>query len=212
MTRDARHIAIVAVLAILIALLGGVAGWCMRGEKKHPLPVADTVVITTTDTVTLVGPRDTLVRIAWKPYPVAIHDTVRVGETIAVMLPYEHRHLSRPDTLEVWYSGVDPRIDSATVYFHHTTEIIKKVVEVNKTPRVTLGVGVGGFYHEKQVDAYLLGELRYNAPKTTFSAYGAIDQTGRWGAGAEIMYRVELKKAGTNMKRPTFSDRPTPVF
>lgn len=196
MTRDARHIAIVAVLAILVALMGGVAGWCMRGEKKHPLPVADTVVITTTDTVTLVGPRDTLVRIAWKPYPVAIHDTTFITrhttDSIFVMLPYEHRHLHRKDTLDVWYSGVDARIDSATVYYHHTTEIIRQPYQVAKMPRVTLGVGVGGFYHEKQVDAYLLGELLYNAPKTTFAAFGAINQEGQWGAGASVAYRINL--------------------
>lgn len=194
MTRDARHIAIVAVLAILVALMGGVAGWCMRGEKKHTLPVADTVVITTTDTVTLVGPRDTLVRIAWKPYPV--HDTTWITryttDSIFVMLPYEHRHLHRPDTLDVWYSGVDPRIDSATVYFHHTTAIVRQPYDVPKMPRVTLGVGVGGIYREKRVDAYLLGELRYNAPKTTFSAYGAIDQAGRWGAGAGVVRRFDI--------------------
>jgi hypothetical protein len=200
MTRDARHIAIVAVLAILVALMGGMAGWCMRGnmrgEKNHPLPVADTVVITRTDTVTLVGPRDTLVRIAWKPYPVAIHDTTWITrhttDSIFVMLPYEHRHLHRPDTLDVWYSGVDARIDSATVYYHHTTELIRQPYEVPKTPRLTAGVGCGAFYQEKRVNAYLFGEILYNAPKTTFGTFAAIDPTGRWCAGATVSYRLDL--------------------
>lgn len=198
MTRDARHISIVAVLAILIALLGGVAGWCMRGnmrgEKKHPPPVPDTTWFTLTNTVTLVGPRDSLTRIVWKPYPV--HDTTFVirhtTDSIFVMLPYEHRHLHRPDTLDVWYSGVDARIDSATVYYHHTTELIRQPYEVPKTPRLTAGVGCGAFYQEKRVNAYLFGEMRYNAPKTTFGTFAAIDQTGQWCAGASVSYRLDL--------------------
>lgn len=196
MTRDARHIAIVAVLAILVALLGGVAGWCVRGEKKHPLPVADTVVITTTDTVTLVGPRDTLVRFAWKPYPVAVHDTTFVTrhttDSVFISLPYQYRHLSKPDTLDVWYSGVDPRIDSAVVYMRHTTEIIKQPYEVARMPRVTLDVGCGAFYAENNVNPYLLGEMRYNAQKTSWQVYGAVNHEGRWGVGAGVSYRFNI--------------------
>lgn len=196
MTRDARHIAIVAVLAILVALMGGVAGWCMRGEKKQLLPVADTVVITRTDTVTLVGPRDTLVRIAWKPYPVAIHDTTWIirhtTDSIFISLPYQYRHLSKPDTLDVWYSGVDPRIDSAVVYMRHTTEIIKQPYEVARMPRVTLDVGCGAFYAENNVNPYLLGEMRYNAQKTSWQVYGAVNHEGRWGVGAGVSYRFNI--------------------
>lgn len=196
MTRDARHIAIVAVLAILVALLGGVAGWCVRGEKKHPLPVADTVVITTTDTVTLVGPRDTLVRFAWKPYPVAVHDTTFVTrhttDSVFISLPYQYRHLSKPDTLDVWYSGVDPRIDSAVVYMRHTTEIIKQPYEVARMPRVTLDVGCGAFYAENNVNPYLLGEMRYNAQKTSWQVYGAVNHEGRWGVGVGVSYRFNI--------------------
>lgn len=196
MTRNARHIAIVAVLAILVALLGGVAGWCMRGEynRQQPPPVPDTTWFTLTNTVTLVGPSDSLTRIVWKPYPV--HDTTFVTQhttdSIFIMLPYEHRHLNRPDTLDVWYSGVDARIDSAKVYYHHTTEVIRQPYEVFKTPRLTAGVGCGAFYQEKRVNAYLFGEMRYNAPKTTFGAFAAIDQTGRWCAGASVSYRLDI--------------------
>ena len=196
MTRDARHIAIVAVLAIIIALMGGVAGWCLRGEnnRQQPPPVPDTTWFTLTDTVTLVGPRDSLTRIVWKPYPV--HDTTFVirhtTDSIFIMLPYEHRHLHRPDTLDVWYSGVDARIDSATVYYHHTTELIRQPYEVPKMPRLTAGVGCGAFYQEKRVNAYLFGEMRYNTKKSTFAARAAIDQNGRWCVGGEVGWRFTL--------------------
>ena len=196
MTRNARHIAIVAVLAILVALLGGVAGWCMRGEynRQQPPPVPDTTWFTLTNTVTLVGPSDSLTRIVWKPYPV--HDSIFVTQhttdSIFIMLPYEHRHLNRPDTLDVWYSGIDPKIDSINLYYHHTTELIRQPYEVPKMPRLTAGVGCGAFYQEKRVNAYLFGEIRYNAPKTTFGTFAAIDQTGRWCAGASVSYRLDI--------------------
>lgn len=198
MTRDARHIAIVAMLAILVALLGGVAGWCMRGEnnRQQPPPVPDTTWFTFTDTVTLVGPRDSLTRIVWKPYPVAVHDTTFVirhtTDSIFITLPYEHRHLHRPDTLDVWYSGVDARIDSAKVYDHHTTKIINHIAEVSKMPRLTAGVGVGAMYAEKRVNPYLFGEIRYNAQKTTFTAFGGINHEGKWGAGGSVSYRFDI--------------------
>jgi hypothetical protein len=34
--------------------------------------------------------------------------------------------------------------------------------------------------------------MRYNAPKTAFGAFAAIDQTGQWCAGATVSYRLDL--------------------
>ena len=200
MTNRLKTILIAGIIAMAMMVTAFIAGWALRGVKKPPTPppVADTTWFTLTDTVTLVGPRDSLTRIVWKPYPVAVHDTTFVirhtTDSIFVTLPYEHRHLHRPDTLDVWYSGVDARIDSATVYYHHTTEIIRQPYEVPKMPRVTLGVGVGAFYNEKQVNPYLLGEMRYNAPKTTWQVYGGINHEGQWAAGASVTYQMHLIK------------------
>ena len=198
MTSRLKTILVAGIIAMAMMVAAFIAGWALRGVKKPPTPppVADTTWFTLTDTVTLVGPRDTLIDVVWRPYPV--HDTTLVirhtVDSIFIMLPYEHRHMSRPDTLDIWYSGVDPRIDSATVYFHHTTEIIRQPYEVPKTPRVTLGVGVGAFYNEKQVNPYLLGEMRYNAPKTTWQVYGGINHKGQWAAGASVTYQMHLIK------------------
>lgn len=199
MNRDARHIAIVAVLALLIAIIGGAAGWCMRGARIQPQvpPVPDTTWFTLTDTVTLVEPRvDTLVRFVDRLYPVAVHDTTWVvrhtTDSIWITLPYQHRHYSQPDTLEVWYSGVDPKIDSARVYMHHTTEIIKQPYEVARMPRLTLDLGAAAFYSDKRVNPCLVGEMRYNAPRTTFGTFTAIDPTGQWCAGASVSYRLNV--------------------
>lgn len=197
MTDRIKTLALALLLAAGLMLASFFAGWKMRGEKMR-LPVADTVRIERVDTVTLVGQRDTLTRIVWKPYPVAVHDTTLIHrhttDSIFISLPYEHRYMAKEDTLEVWYSGVDPRIDSAKVYMHHTTEIVKQPYEVAKMPRLTLDVGAAAFYHEKQVNPCLVGEMRYNAAKTTFSAFGAVDHTGRWAAGVGVSYRFNLVK------------------
>lgn len=184
-----------AILCIgLMMMVSFCGGWHLRGKQIEP-PVADTIRIERVDTVTLVGNKvDTLICYVNRPYPVAVHDTMWRNDTLYVQLPYEHRYYASPDTLEVWYSGVDPTIDSVTVYMHHTTEIIKEIRDVYRMPRLTLDLGAGAFYHERQVFPYAVGEMRYNASKTTFSAYGAIDHQARWAAGASVTYRMNLIK------------------
>ena len=197
MTEKIKILALALLLAAGLLLGGFAAGWKIRGEKMSSM-VADTIRIEKVDTVTLVEPRDTLTRIVWKPYPVAVHDTTLIHhhttDSIWISLPYEHRYYGSPDTLEVWYSGVDPKIDSAKVYMHHTTEIIKQPYEVAKMPRLTAEIGAAAFYSDKSINPCLVGEMRYNAPKTTWSAYGAIDPQARWAAGVSVTYRMNLIK------------------
>lgn len=182
---------LVAVIAIIAAITGGIIGY-NRGKASCPECNGETIVVEHIDTVTLVGPRDTLTRIVWKPYPV--HDTVNIGDTTYLMLPYEHRHYSSPDTLDVWYSGVDPRIDSTRVYVRNTT-ITNTVCQTDyKMPRLTANLGAGALYIDKGFNPYLIGEIRYNATKTTFAAFGAVDHTGRWGAGLNVTYRINIIK------------------
>lgn len=178
-------------------------GWHLRGKQIEP-PVADTITITKIDSVGIQGTAvrpdaDSLIRIDSVPYPVPYPvpqyvdgETIVVHDTIVVYLAMEHRLFSVEDTLDVWYSGIDPKIDSINLYYHHTTEIIKEIRDVYRMPRLTLDIGAGAFYHERQVFPYAVGEMRYNAAKTTFSAYGAIDHQGRWGAGAAVSYRLNL--------------------
>ena len=192
MTEKIKILLLAMLLAMGLMLASFMAGWKIRGEKMQPI-VNDTIRIERVDTVTLVGNKvDTLICYVNRPYPVAVTDTIWHNDTMFVQLPYEHRHLHRPDTLDVWYSGVDARIDSATVYYHHTTELIRQPYEVPKMPRLTAGVGCGAIYQEKRVNAYLFGEMRYNAPKTTFGTFAAIDPTGQWCAGATVSYRIDL--------------------
>ena len=197
MTDKIKILALALLLAAGLMLASFFAGWSLRGHQQEPIQ-SDTITIMKVDTVTLVEPRDTLTRIVWKPYPVAVHDTTLIHhhttDSIWISLPYEHRYMAKEDTFEVWYSGIDPKIDSAKVYMHHTTEIVKQPYEVARMPRLTLDVGAAAFYTDKSINPCLVGEMRYNAPKTTWSAYGAVNHEGKWGAGVGVTYRMNLIK------------------
>ena len=198
MTDKIKILLLAVLLALGLMLASFFAGWKIRGENIQP-PASDTIRIARVDTVTLVEPMvDTLIRYVDRLYPVAVHDTTLIHhhttDSIWISLPYEHRYMAKEDTLEVWYSGIDPKIDSAKVYMHHTTEIVKQPYEVAKMPRLTIDLGAAAFYNERQVFPFLVGEMRYNAKQTTFSAYGAIDHQARWAAGVSVTYRMNIIK------------------
>lgn len=192
---------VVLICAALLMLVGGVLGGIIgygKGKADCQPIAADTITIVKVDTVTLVEPRDTLTRIVWKPYPVAVHDTVKIlrhtTDSIFISLPYQYRYYGKPDTLDVWYSGIDPKIDSARVYMHHTTEIVKQPYEVCRMPRLTAELGAGAFYHESRVNPYAVAKMSYNAPHVTFGAYGAVNHEGNWAAGLNVTYRLNIIK------------------
>lgn len=194
--RDARHIALAIVLALMLVFAGGVAGWKVRGEKMQP-PVADTVVIHTIDTITLTEEiHDTTTLTYYKtiqvPFTVVEVDTV--VDSVRITLQYERHFASLDSVADVWYSGYDAKIDSAVVYKHTIMQIIKQPYEVVRMPRLTLDVGAAAFYNNKRVNPCLVGEMRYNAKHTTFSAFGAVNHEGKWGVGIGVTYRINLIK------------------
>ena len=198
MTERIKIFALALLLAAGLMLASFFAGWSLRGRQQESIQ-SDTITIMKVDTVTLVEPMvDTLIRYVDRLYPVAVHDTTLIHhhttDSIWISLPYEHRYMAKEDTLEVWYSGVDPKIDSAKVYMHHTTEIIKQPYEVAKMPRLTAEIGAAAFYSDKSINPCLVGEMRYNAKKTTWSVYGAVNHEGKWGAGVGVTYRMNLIK------------------
>lgn len=124
--RDARHIALAIVLALMLVFAGGVAGWKVRGGKVQP-PPADTVVIHTIDTITLTEKiHDTTTLTYYKtiqvPFTVVEVDTV--VDSVRITLPYERHFASLDSVADVWYSGYDAKIDSARVYKYSTTNYI----------------------------------------------------------------------------------------
>lgn len=196
MTEKIKILALALLLAAGLMLASFAAGWKIRGEKIQ-MPVADTVVIHTVDTLTVTERiRDTVTKTYYKtiqvPFTVVEVDTV--VDSVRVTLPYERHFASLDSVADVWYSGYDAKIDSAVVYKHHTTEIVKQPYEVARMPRLTLDVGAAAFYSDKRVNPCLVGEMRYNAPRTTWSVYGAIDPQARWAAGVSVTYRMNLIK------------------
>lgn len=186
-------LAVFSLTAIAFMGLGGLIGYQRGAANCRTKVVTDTIV--KTDTVTLVEARvDTMIRYVDRLKPIAVHDTIVKGDTIYAYLPYEYRLYEIPDTVKVWYSGVEPCVDSVKVY-NHTTTITNTIVNTEyKMPRLTADLGAGALYHENKVNPYLLGEVRYNRPKATFSAFGAINHEGRWGVGGNVTYRLNIIK------------------
>lgn len=194
-----------ACVAIAFIGLGGMLGY-QRAMGKCQFMQPDTVYVHTIDSNAISGTAvrpeaDSLIRQDSLPYPVPVPypvylpgDTVHEHDTILVYLPYDHRLFHIDDTLDVWYSGIDPSIDSIIVYSHTVTQTITQVQEVVKMPRLTADFGAGALYHENKVNPYLLGEVRYNARKTTFGVYGAINHEGKWGVGGNVTYRINILK------------------
>lgn len=194
MKKVAVYVIAALLLMLVSGLLGGIVGYNRGKAGCHGIE-PDTIRIHTTDTVILTEKiHDTITHTFFKtiqvPFYVVEVDTV--VDSVRVTLPYERHFASLDSVAGVWYSGYDAKIDSAVVYKHTITQIIKQPYEVPKTPRLTAGVGCGAFYQEKRVNAYLFGEMRYNAPKTTFGTFAAIDHTGQWCAGASVSYRLDL--------------------
>ena len=184
---------IVAVLLALVSFVGG----CRTGQATTPAPPPpDTIRIHTTDTLRIASVPDTVTTTVTRyvSVPVYIRDTDTIREPVTVPLPFEQHFARIGEVADVWFSGYQTRIDSAVAYEHNTTELIRQPYEVPKMPRLTAGLGCGAMYAEKRVNAYLFGEIRYNAPKTTFGTFAAIDQNGRWCVGGEVCWMLTILK------------------
>jgi hypothetical protein len=194
MTDRIKILGLALLLAFGLMLASFAAGWLLRGHQQQP-PVADTIRIHTTDTLRIASVPDTVTNTVTRyvSVPVYVRDTDTIFEPVMVPIPIEHHFTRIGEVADVWFSGYQARIDSAVAYEHHTTEIVNHIADVSKMmPRLTAGVGCGAIYAERRVNAYLFGEMRYNAPKSTFAARAAIDQNGRWCVGGEVGWRFTL--------------------
>lgn len=183
------------MLMLVAGILGGIIGYGHGKRSFAPTEVVKTDTIRTTDTIKLhAPPPDTVTLTKVKTVKVPIHDTVTLVDSVWIDLPFEQHFARIGKVADVWFSGYDAKIDSAVAYEHHTTEIVNHIAEVSKMPRLTAGVGCGAIYRENRVNAYLFGEMRYNAPKSTFGTFAAIDQNGRWCLGGNVCWRLTIIK------------------
>lgn len=196
MAERVKIFAIALLLAAMLTLVGFFAGWSFRGHRQQP-PVSDTIRIHTVDTFRLPAPHpDTVTSIVTRyvSVPVYVSDTDTIREPVVVPLPFERRFARLEDVAEVWYSGFQPRIDSAVVYRHQLTEIVRQPYEVTRLPPLGIELGVAAFYAEKRVNPCLFAAMRYNAPRMAVTGFGAVDHQGRWAVGAGLSYRIDIIK------------------
>ena len=138
-----RYLAItISALAIVAValLLGYIAGYGAATREMQPETHTDTVV--RVDTVWRAMPPDVITQVQWRTR--YVHDTAVVTErdSVFVVLPYEQHRLTMRDTLDLWYSGVDARVDSLRVYLRTTS--VTTATTLNATPRRnTIGVEAG---------------------------------------------------------------------
>lgn len=193
MTDKTKLTLMIALMAVAVVAaffgLGMMVGY-HRGMADCPTLVETDTIVKTDTVVYNRFDTDTIVETRYVPLQVAVHDTL--VDSVWVTLPYERHFFSVPDTLDLWYGGVSARIDSLRIYPHETIVTNNYVKTERKDPLLGANLGIAALYHKKQVNPCLFAEMRYNARKTTFSAFGAIDHEGRWGAGLSVSYRIAL--------------------
>ena len=176
-------------LMLGVAILGGKIGYDKGRAACEAEIVTDTVYVTDTVTVHQFS-IDTVIKVVQVPFLVKTTDTL--VDSVWVELPMEWHLASVPDTADVWYHGVMAEVVSMKFYMQNTV-ITNTVTKTEwKMPRLTLDLGAGAMYCDKTINPYIVGELRYNRPKTTFSAFGGVNQEGRWGAGLNVTYRMNI--------------------
>ena len=114
--------------AVFIAIGFVICRDVTRPANPQPVVVHDTIV--KVDTCNVILPPDTITKTELKTVYVSKTNIVVVNDsTYGVELPYEQHHFSMPDTLDIWYSGIDSRIDSVKYYNRTTTIEVHNIVE-----------------------------------------------------------------------------------
>lgn len=184
----------IVALAMMMAagILGGMIGYSKGKATCGTVVETDTVYVY--DTVSVQGEsiHDTVVETkpVLVPYTMYRYDTIR--DSVMVYLPMEWHHAHVPDTADIYYHGIMSAIDSMRFY-HRNTVVTNNIVRTDwRMPRMTADIGAGALYASDKINPYLAAEVRYNATKTTWKAYGAVNHEGKWGAGLGVSYRINI--------------------
>ena len=141
MTKDFRHITIVAVLGLMLLVAGGIIG---RLSVRQPVTncnqLPDTVRLERIYTAWLSSVPDTvtLTKTKFVPVPVYVRDTDTIVEEVMVPLPFEQHEITVEDVAKVWVNGYQVIVDSAVAYRHVLTEIIRQPYEVKPPPNLVM--------------------------------------------------------------------------
>lgn len=154
--------------------------------------MVDTIVIEKTDTIRLQR-FDTIVENVVRYRNVYVHDTAFVFADDTIKIPITQKWYHEDSLCDVWVSGYEPNLDSLHLYQKHTTEIVNHFREVTKMPRLTADVGIQGLYLQDRLVGSVGAEVRYNAPKMSYSAFGCYTTDKKAVVGASVGYRFDIK-------------------
>ena len=187
-----KNVLVGFVLAVVLVAIGFAVGWGVaRPTNPQTEVVYDTIV--KVDTMSIIMPADTITHTILKP--VHVHDTSVIvqNDSVFVMLPYEQHHFSMPDTMDVWYSGIDSRIDSVKYYNRTTTIEIHDVVE-KPQPWFALYGGAGADWFDEGFAYRMFLEAEATiGKKIKVSANGGvsvIDSKATPYLGATLKYKL----------------------
>ena len=187
-------LALSVLLGIGLTGFGAFLGYCFADDSKMIEKQTDTIYIERTDTLRIAD-FDTIVENVVRYKQIAIHDTAFVfvsDNTIAIPITQKHYH---EDSLcDVWVSGYEPNLDSLHIVQRHTTEIIRETKVDYKMPRLTAEVGLQGLYLQDRLLGSVGAEVRYNAPKMSYSLGAAYTTDKKAVVGAGVGYRFNLIK------------------
>lgn len=190
MKKVCLHIAIIVIC--LLCFFGG------RVSKRCGCiaPTSDTIYIERTDTIRFASEVDfthKTEKVVETRY-VEVHDTIVKDSIVFMQLPITQKHYHEDSLCDVWVSGYEPNLDSLHIVQKHTTEIIREMKVDYKMPRLTAEVGVGGLLLQDRLVGSAGAEVRYNATKMSYSAFGCYTTDKKAVVGAGVGYRFNLVK------------------
>lgn len=166
-TKNNLIIVSLLLLVIVSGLLGGMIGYNRAKAKCQTQTgtVSDTTWFTLTEEIPVPSPPDTVTKVVTKVVQVPLTD-VEVDtdvDSARITLPFEQHHAQLGDVADVWYSGYDAKIDSATIYKHQQT-VIEQHYITQPSPSNIIGLEAGA------KDASLLYIHRFGKVHVGFSA------------------------------------------
>ena len=181
MEKSAKTIlALLIVLAVVLLMtLGlGIRIGATMTEQPEPTVVRDT--IRTTDTIQLPAPPpDTVTKTITKVVQVPLSD-VEVDtdvDSARITLPFEQHHAQLGDVADVWYSGYDAKIDSATIYKHQQTVIEQHYITQPAKPNiiaVEAGTKDASIMYMRQFGSFYVGISAGTTYEGTATARGIV--------------------------------------
>ena len=139
---------ILAIIIVLLAALLTALGLGIRIGRASVEPPEPTVIhdtIKEVDTIRLPAPPpDTITekKIKIIQVPLSDVDTDTGNDSAQIALSFEQHHAQLGDVADVWYSGYDAKIDSATIYKHQQTVIEQHYITPPAKPNI-IGIEAG---------------------------------------------------------------------